>query len=251
LLSSVAAALGLVALFLTQSRGGWLGMAVGLAVVAWLLGGKVRWAAIGAGVASLALVAVTPVGGQVTERLVAGVGLTSAGVQVTPENFAVQERLAHWRAGLSMAQRYPLLGVGAGNFSDRFREFTPVWRFRISRGHAHNAYIQAAAQTGYVGLVAYVAFVVTVAAQLWRFWRAASDGAGRAMTAGAIGVSVAFAVHGAFDYLHVLSLPVQLVAAWALASAVQGSGLRPTGQLMSGSGSVEATIGEPLAKATV
>ena len=219
LLCAIAGVVGLVALLLTQSRGGWIGVAAGLLVVAWVLGGRIRWSAVGLGVAALAVIVATPMGAGVAGRLMAGVGITSTGVQVTPENFAVQERLAHWRAGLAMARRYPLLGVGAGNFSDRYREFTPVWRFRISRGHAHNAYIQAAAQSGFVGLAAYLGLVVTVAAQLWRRWRAAVDPAGRAIAGGALGVSVAFAVHGAFDYLHVLSLPVQLVAVWALAAA--------------------------------
>jgi O-antigen ligase len=225
---------------LTQSRGGWLATAAGLAAVAWLLGNRVRWLAIGAGVAVLAGVALTPHGARVSDRLAGGFGLASAGVQVTPENFAVQERLAHWRAGWAMAKRYPLLGVGAGGFSDRYREFTKVWRFRISRGHAHNAYIHAAAQSGFIGLTAYLVFVVTVGLHLWQARRAATDAAARAVCAGAIGVSLTFAVHGIVDYLHVLSLPVQLACAWALVSAagnaptaasdplVDRTGARPT-----------------------
>jgi O-antigen ligase len=117
-----------------------------------------------------------------------------------------------------MAKSYPLLGVGAGNFSTRFREFTPVWRFRISRGHAHNAYIHVAAQSGFLGLGAYLIACGGVASMLVLAWRAAGDGPARPLVAGAIGVSVAFAVHNLFDYLHVLSLPIQLASAWALAA---------------------------------
>jgi O-antigen ligase len=138
-------------------------------------------------------------------------------VQVTPANFATQERLAHWRAGIAMAEAHPWLGVGAGNFSARYREYTRVWRFRISRGHAHSAYIQAAAQSGLAGLGAYL---LLLAAVLWRLgaaYRAARPET-RAMIAGALGVTGAVMVHNVFDYLHVLSLGLQLSAVWAVAA---------------------------------
>jgi O-antigen ligase len=223
-LSAAAAGLGLVALLLTQSRGGWLGTAAGLAAVVWLLGRRVRLTAVAVGVVALLAVVATPYGGRLAGRLFEGASLQRGDVLVTPENFAVQERLAHWRAGLAMAKRYPYLGVGAGNYSARFREFTPEWRFRISRGHAHSAYVQAAAQSGYLGLGAYLVFCAGVASRLFKVWRAAGDGPTKPLVVGAIGVSAAFAVHNVFDYLHVLSLPVQLAALWALA----GTAIPPT-----------------------
>jgi O-antigen ligase len=217
LLAAAAAGLGLLALVLTQSRGGWLGTAAGLAAVAWLLGRRMRLTAAAVGVLALLAVVVTPYGARLAGRLFEGASLESEAVLVTPENFAVQERLAHWRAGLAMAKRYPYLGVGAGSYSARFREFTPEWRFRISRGHAHSAFVQAAAQSGFLGLGAYLLFWGGVASRLFVVWRAAGDGPTKPLVVGAIGVSVAFAVHNVFDYLHVLSLPVQLAALWALA----------------------------------
>jgi O-antigen ligase len=221
-LSAVGSGIGLIALVLTQSRGGWLGAVAGLTVVAVLLGGRIRWTAVAVGIAVFAAVILTPYGNRLSARLVAGFGLQSDGVQVTTENFAVQERLAHWRAGWAMAKRYPVLGVGAGSFPARFREFTQVWRFRIQRGHAHNAYIHAAAQSGFVGLAAYLIFLGGVATSLYRSLRRAADPAVRVVVVGAIGVTVALAVHNVFDYLHVHSLPVQLAAVWAIASTTTG-----------------------------
>lgn len=214
----VAAGCGLVSMVLTQSRGGWLGIAAGVACVAWLLGNGVRWTAVGLGIAALAVVVLTPPGQRVTQRLTDGFGTESEAVLVTPENFAVQERLAHWRAGLAMAEKYPVLGVGAGNYGNRYREFTKVWRFRISRGHAHNAYIHVAAQSGYFGLAAYLAFLGVAGLQLLRALRASAGKVHRPLVIGAIGVTVAFAIHNMFDYLHVLSLPVQLSVVWAIAN---------------------------------
>jgi O-antigen ligase len=213
----VAAACGTASMILTQSRGGWLGITAGLLCVAWMLGNVVRWTVVGAGIALLAVVVMTPPGQQLGGRLVNSFSLRSENVLVTPENFAVQERLAHWRAGIAMAEKYPVLGVGAGNFSNRYRDFTEVWRFRISRGHAHNAYIHAAAQSGFLGLTSYLIFLGVAASQLARAFRASRGRLERPVVIGAIGVTVAFAVHNMFDYLHVLSLPLQLSVVWALA----------------------------------
>jgi len=217
LLVSVAAALGLLCLLLTQSRGGWAGAAVGLGAIVWLTGSAVRWGAIAAGVVVVSVVLVTPAAGWVTSRLASSVGSFGGEVLVTPSNFAIQERLAHWGAGINMARDHPWLGVGAGNFTPNFREETPVWRFRISRGHAHNAYIQAAAQSGIVGLIVYLLFLGAVGLRLARALRAAGRSAARVLVIGAIGVTLAFAIHNIFDYLHVLTLGVQLSVVWALA----------------------------------
>ena len=38
------------------------------------------------------------------------------GVEITPTNYAVIERLAHWQAAMNMAEHAPLFGVGLGNY---------------------------------------------------------------------------------------------------------------------------------------
>jgi O-antigen ligase len=126
-----------------------------------------------------------------------------------------------------MTVNYPVLGVGAGNFPDRYREFTQIWRFRIPRDHAHSAYIEVAAQSGVVGLISYVAIIVVVGSHLRQGLLKARDPASRAVVVGAIGVSLAFAIHNAFDYLHVVNLPIQLVVFWALAATVGRGALLP------------------------
>jgi O-antigen ligase len=212
-------AFGTVALVLSQSRGGLLGFAAGIATVLWLNGGWARSVVLATFVICAIALVLPFVGPRVRESLVAGVGNPTSTVQVTTENFAAQERIAHWRAGLVMWKDHPVLGAGAGNFSDQYRESTQVWRFRIPRGHAHNSYLQAAAQAGTIGFVAYGALVVTVIATLVRRLKLARPET-RAMVAGALGVTVAVLFHGVFDYLHVLSLGLQLGVVWAGAEIV-------------------------------
>jgi O-antigen ligase len=210
---------GSAILVLTQSRGGLAGMAVGTGVVLWLSGGHAR--RLGT-VAVLALAVVTlalPVGGRLMNRFGSAALSTGTEAQVTVGNFASLERAAHWRAAIAMAERNPVLGVGAGNFNARYREMTTVWRFRIPRGHAHNAYLQALAQAGMLGFLAYLGLLGAVARAVWRQLRLAGPGTDRSLIIGAAGVTAAVAVHNLVEYLHVLSLGLQLAVVWALAAS--------------------------------
>lgn len=213
----VAATLGLAATGATQSRGGWLAMIVAAGVVIWLLGGLIRLAGAIVALALVATVLASPLGGRIGERLSEQSFSTEAQSLVTPDNFAVRERLAHWRAGVQMAVANPVLGVGAGNFNARYREYTTDWRFRIPRGHAHNAYIHAAAQTGLIGFAGYLLLVGAVGVRLRQRLRASRGTTPRPLVVGAVGVCLAFAVHNVVDYLHVHNLPAQLGIVIALA----------------------------------
>ncbi len=223
-LVSGATAIGSVALLLSQSRGGLLGFLAGMVVVSWLTLSWAKWVIVSCAFLAAIVVVMPPTGPTVRARILDSVGNPTVDTQVTTENFAVQERIAHWRAGLAMWKDYPYLGVGAGNFPDRFREETQVWRFRISRGHAHNSYIQAAAQAGLAGLAAYVTLMsVALATCISKLRQARSDV--RSVVVGSLAVTVAVMVHGFFDYLHVLSLGLQLSVVWAMLDLVGSTNL--------------------------
>jgi O-antigen ligase len=206
---------GTGALLATRSRGGYLGFAVGLGTIVWLTGGKVRWLGTVAGGIVLAVALLSPLGGGVTERF-RTVSFTSSEAQVTTSNFAEQERTAHWRAAVNMAESSPILGIGAGNFDERYREYTTVWRFRIPRGHAHNAYLQALAQAGLVGAVTYLGLLAAVAWKTRGALKRVRDPLFRAVIVGIAAVTSAVAVHNTVEYLHVLSLGLQLSVVWAM-----------------------------------
>jgi O-antigen ligase len=209
--------LGAVTLVLTQSRGGLLGAAAAALVVSLLLGRRWRVTAMATLAVVGLLTAVTPVGRSASERFISS--FTSFGTQVetTSSTWAVQERVAHWKAGLQMLEDHPFSGIGAGNFNANFRNETVVWRFRIPRGHAHNDLIQMGAQAGYPGLITYLAVLFTAGARLIRAVRGQHLSEERALAIGALSVLAAVIVHGQFDYLHGLSLNIAFVLALACA----------------------------------
>jgi O-antigen ligase len=211
------AGIGSGALLLTQSRGGLLGFAAGVMVVTLLLNRLTRTMALMGIILALPVLAVVPAGRAGLERFTSSVTAVTATEQVTAANWSDHERVAHWKAGLNMLEAYPLTGVGAGNFDDRYRDMTTVWRFRIPRGHAHHSALQMGAQAGYTGLIAYLVLLFTVGARILRGVMYARRPNARALAIGALGVLVAVIVHGQFDYLHGLSL--NLAFALALASA--------------------------------
>ena len=142
-------------------------------------------------------------------------------VEVTGSSWADQERTAHWSAATGMIVDSNGLGVGAGQFDERYRDFTPAWRFRIPQGHAHDAYLQVAAESGLVGAAAYAALMLAVAVSLRRRQRDCASYGAAAVALAATGV---FALHNLVDYLHVLNLPLILLAWWATAIG-EGDGM--------------------------
>ncbi len=237
-LASVAALLTGGALIASFSRGGWLGAMAGMLALLGaafvLLPGDVRAlvrqlvvAVAGVGVVLLALGGGGLLPDAVEQRAISlarNLRLFDVrGVAVTPENFAVVERMAHLQAGWNMFRSRPLLGVGPGNYSVAYERTpgpdAPLFSVRPwygSRGHAHNYYLHIAAEAGVVGLTAYLLLIGAVLAQALRAVRAARGWLWSGVAAGGLGVVVAVAAHNVFENLHVLNMGLQLGTIWAL-----------------------------------
>lgn len=210
---------GITGLILSQSRGGMVGMAAGIVIVLALVRPRLR----------LSIVRLAPIGLIGALALLAvSIGIVAAGVKtfsneqtlVTPANFAVQERLSHWTAAVEMAKDHPFVGVGAGNFDLNYRDYTQEWRFRVGRGHAHDTYLHFLAQSGVVGLTAYIAMLLGVSLIIVRTIRILPEGTRLSLLVGAAGITAATGAHAVFEYVHVLSLNLQLVVVWAMAIAI-------------------------------
>ncbi|MCA9955162.1 MAG: O-antigen ligase family protein [Anaerolineales bacterium] len=136
------------------------------------------------------------------------------GEDITDENYAVLERLAHWQAALGMAQDQPWFGVGFGNYEPAYADYALInWPYPL--GHAHNYYLNLLAETGIMGLAAYLLLWTAVFWQTIRVIRR-SDGWQRGVALGLLGVWTALTVHHLVDKLYVNNIYIQLGALFGL-----------------------------------
>ena len=163
----------LAALGVSWSRGAWLGFGAAVSVMVVALPRKARWGLLSVVVlvaGGLGLYAIGLVPSSVVARLtdfvqdvrfedVRGVGINDA-------NYAVIERLAHWQAALGMFRHNLWAGVGFGCYEPAYRDFA-LLNWPIALGHAHNYYLNVAAETGLIGLVAYLFLWGVVFWQTW------------------------------------------------------------------------------------
>jgi hypothetical protein len=173
-LAAGAAVLVLGAEALSASRGGLIGLAAALVVIAAVGLRRERIAAIlvGAGVIIGALALFTPlIPRRLTDLVLHPLRLdnVSPNAAITSANFSTMQRLAYWIAGLNMFAAHPILGVGAGNYDAAYARYAPnlgLWPEPL--GHAHNYYINTAAETGLLGLAAFLVFAGGALLVAWR-----------------------------------------------------------------------------------
>ncbi len=165
ILAGLTAILLAVALDLSQSRGGFIAIAVALLFIVVIGIPQIRtlvWAgALGAlGIVGAYMAGLLPE--SVLKPILKILGLTSISLSSpTPDDFSTAERLAHWIVGINMFQDHPLTGVGIGNYPNVYPQYA-ITIFVNPLGHAHNYYINIAAEAGFFGLAALLLFLATV-----------------------------------------------------------------------------------------
>lgn len=209
MLTIVAAALLSAAVFASWSRGSWMGFVSALMVMVVLWPRRIWQSAV---------MALLVIGGgwviwsqsllpaSIEARIVSAtaeifVTTDIRGVDITPENYPIVERLAHWQAAISMVESNPWLGVGSGNFDAVYPEYG-LLNWDQSLGHAHNFYLNVAAETGIIGLSVYFALIVST------YWillhsRRHPDPFARSVVIGIIGAITYLLVHSLTDNLYV------------------------------------------------
>ncbi|MCL4233418.1 MAG: O-antigen ligase family protein, partial [Deltaproteobacteria bacterium] len=151
-----AAVLGSVGLVASYARSAWIAAALGVAIFAYRRGKRVFIAVCVAGL--VAVVALSAVSGTIRDRLASTL---RAGSNL--------ERIYIWKTSLDMAFDHPVAGVGPGVYrqvvDDYRRDYNIKW---TTRAHAHNSYIMAASESGFVGAAI---FLWVAGAGLWLAWR--------------------------------------------------------------------------------
>ncbi|HLI09497.1 MAG TPA: O-antigen ligase family protein [Ktedonobacteraceae bacterium] len=168
LLRSFAGVTTLILLYvelLTQSRGGEIALAAAIVFIVFIGMPRLRSVfgllAIGfLGMVGLFLASVLPTSLLLPIAHILGTYQFSF-TNPSAQDYSTAERLAHWIAGINMFLTHPILGVGIGNYPDAYPQYY-ITIFVNSLGHAHNYYINIAAETGIIGLFAFLTFLATM-----------------------------------------------------------------------------------------
>lgn len=201
----------LVGLVMSWSRGAWLGLVAAVAAMIMAVVARNGRVAVLGMLFALLLVYVLLAGGlslvppSIVQRFsdfLPYLGVADVrGAEITDANFAVLERMAHWQTALEMWTDHPWLGVGIGNYAPLYARYAlPLWPLPL--GHAHNYYLNIAAEAGVMGLLSYL---LLWGAALIHSWRAAYRATGWlwGVALGVLGVLVHLSVHNLFDNLYV------------------------------------------------
>lgn len=206
-----------VALIMSWSRGAWLGFGISMLLVL-VAAPRKLWH----GLALLLLVSVVAMvlwfSGRlptsITDRIASATAETFSftdvrGVDITPNNYALVERFAHWQAALNMATAHPFLGVGLGNYEVAYPDYR-LLNWDLALGHAHNYYLNVLGETGIIGLVAYLTLWLTVSLLTWQTTRRHPDPLARLIAVGLLGTWAYLALHSLTDNLYVNNLFIYL-----------------------------------------
>ncbi len=200
-------------LFLTSSRGAWLGLGVGLISLGWLacLRLRRRWIAARLIPAFLVLVLITAAA--LSPWL-----LGRKSIQKGLERGTMGLRVLIWEGTTRMIAAHPFLGSGLGSFRFAYPQYRVPAYFSNPHAvngtaHAHNEFLEVAAETGLLGLAAFLGVLIVFFRKGTDLVRREADGAQRALTMGLIsgvaallatnlvGVNLRFASSGIFLWL--------------------------------------------------
>jgi O-antigen ligase len=149
----------------SQSKGGWMALGVAALFIGIIGFPQLRTLAHIGLIGSLAI-AVAYLAGMFPAGLIEPMLMKIGVIDISftspsNANYANSERVAHWLAGINMFQKYPFLGVGIGNYQDVYSQYH-VGIFVLPLGHAHNYYINIAAEAGILGFTAFLLFLIAV-----------------------------------------------------------------------------------------
>ena len=188
-------------LFLTQSRGAWAGLGVGLLVAPTLR--YRRWWIVVAVVAVVGAVVAVVLGPSLVNNMMLAPVTDETAINTLPG------RLELWSRALAILGDAGLTGIGPGLFEPVVMRLYPPFFTGVQGGffHAHNVYLQSAVDFGIGGVVALVALGLGLGASLITATRRVPDATqagGRrlsqhSMAIGLFGSLVTMAAHGLVD----------------------------------------------------
>lgn len=207
------------AMFLTLSRGGWAGVAAGVAFTmagAWVTvrafererdGRPLTWETfVPSGFSPTALAAV---GGALALVFFGTLAFLSSASTRPGWLFrsSLSARQDAWHVGRDIFTDHPLTGAGPNVFGLLFPQYSEhAAQFVVHTQHAHNGFLQVADDAGLVGLLAIAALGIVAAVMLWRTWRVGSLEQ-RLLAVASAGALIGFSTHNMVDAGNIWKAP--------------------------------------------
>ena len=142
----------LTALLLNQTRGAWIGFAVGFLVLAWFQNRRLVLAGLLVALAGFFLLP-----SEIQNR-VKSIG-----------DWQDQPRQQIWATGIKIIKDYPIVGIGQGNLSDLYPQYRVPGIGEANQPHLHNNFLQIQVQNGIFGSAAYLFLIFAFFYSAWRY----------------------------------------------------------------------------------
>lgn len=191
------------AVLLTYSRAAWVGVVIGVGIVALV---RYRWIIL-PGTLGLVVVAALGIGSGFLQRLLLGLRL---------QDPATQMRLVEYRTALEVIRRYPLFGVGFGAAPT-----VELWT------GVSSIYLTVAERMGLFGLGMFLIVVASIGTLGWRAWRQVQSTPDGDLLLALLAAQVTVLIIGFFDHYFVnITFPHMVWLFWLLHALILGQSLR-------------------------
>jgi O-antigen ligase len=177
-------------------RSAWLGLGVSVLVIAIIGARKLLWAL------PIVLVLVFLIAPrEVIDRASSLIRIGSAFENAEPAGLEGESRFGIWKTYVRIAGEYPVLGIGLHNARYTYDRYKDPESAESEIPHAHNNYLQAVVERGFVGLAAFLVLVGALFAVFIRAYRRGPPKSGTYIVGLAgIGIMSGFLVEGFFEY---------------------------------------------------
>jgi O-antigen ligase len=176
------------ALVMTHTRGAWIGLVAGVALI---LGFRQKRFLLALPVVAVVIFLASPEAVRARIRSI-----------IDPQDVTARERLYMWGSGLQILRDHPWTGVGIRGVKSVYPAYKHPNAVRDQRGHLHNNLIQIAAERGLIGVACWLWIWVVFYRDTWTAVRRLSPGTPRAvaLVVGSLAGITGFHVAGLFEY---------------------------------------------------
>jgi O-antigen ligase len=175
-------------LVMTHTRGAWIGLAAGGALI---LGFRQKRFLLALPVLAVVIFLGSPEAVQQRIRSISD-----------PQDPTAQDRLYMWSSGARIIRDHPWTGVGIGGVKRVYTAYKHPQSLRDQRTHLHSNLMQVAAERGLIGLGCWLWIWVAFYGQAWRIYRGLEPHAcqARGLVVGSLASVTGFHVAGLTEY---------------------------------------------------